>query len=182
MNAAAIAAAFGEARREGGASRCRCPLHGGRSLVIRDGDGGRLLATCWGGCDRLDLLAELRRRGLLDRRADYTPHFIPAPPRHDDASRCARALNIWRNTQHDADTIARRYWSAAISRSIACLRRCASTRVVRARKTTPAILLRQCPRWSSTSSAGRLVCIAMPPRIGADFKDILRVTEARHVV
>jgi hypothetical protein len=33
MNAAAIAATLGDARREGRAWRCRCPLHGGRSRV-----------------------------------------------------------------------------------------------------------------------------------------------------
>jgi hypothetical protein len=37
MNAAAIAAALGDARRESRAWRCRCPLHRGRSLLISDG-------------------------------------------------------------------------------------------------------------------------------------------------
>jgi hypothetical protein len=40
--------------------RFRCPRHGGRSLVLRHGASGQLLATCWGGCDHLDVLAELR--------------------------------------------------------------------------------------------------------------------------
>jgi len=53
VTAAKIAAALGDARREGRAWRCRCPLHGGRSLVLRDGIGGRLLVTCWGRCNRL---------------------------------------------------------------------------------------------------------------------------------
>jgi putative DNA primase/helicase len=66
MNAADIARALGDARREGRTWRCRCPLHGGRSLTLRNGDGGCVLVTCWGGCNRLDVLAELRRRGLLD--------------------------------------------------------------------------------------------------------------------
>jgi hypothetical protein len=42
MNAAAIARALGDAGREGRGWRCRCPLHGGCSLVIRD---GRLVAV-----------------------------------------------------------------------------------------------------------------------------------------
>lgn len=50
MNAAAIAAALGDAQREGCAWRCRCPLHGGRSLLLRDGAAGCVLVTCWGGC------------------------------------------------------------------------------------------------------------------------------------
>jgi hypothetical protein len=58
MNAAAIAAVLGDARREGRAWRCRCAPHVGRSLVIRDGNAGRTLAVYWAGCDRRDVLAE----------------------------------------------------------------------------------------------------------------------------
>jgi putative DNA primase/helicase len=89
--------------------RCRCPLHGGRSLLIRDGYDGRVLVTCWGGCDRLDVLAELRRRGLLGDWANFAPHILSQPRRDDDARRTARALNIWRNTQPGAGSIAHRY-------------------------------------------------------------------------
>ena len=39
MSAAMIAAALGDPRREGRAWRCRCPLHGGHSLVLRDAAG-----------------------------------------------------------------------------------------------------------------------------------------------
>jgi hypothetical protein len=74
--------------------------------VLRDGNNGRLLVTCWGGCDRLDVLAELRQRGLLGERPDYPP---PPPHGRHNASRTARALNIWRNTQHGAGTIVARY-------------------------------------------------------------------------
>jgi len=109
MSAAKIAVVLGDARREGLAWRCRCPLHGGRSLVICDGDGGRVLVTCWGGCDRLDVLAELRRRGLLKGRTDYAPRIISTPDAHDNKSRTARALDIWRSANDGADTIARRY-------------------------------------------------------------------------
>jgi hypothetical protein len=107
MTAAEIAAVLGDGRREGRSWRCRCPLHGGRSLTLRDGGGGLLLVTCWAGCDRLDLLAELRRRGLLDgdrRRGgrenllhrDHLRHQNQA--RDDDACRIARALSIWNAT------------------------------------------------------------------------------------
>jgi putative DNA primase/helicase len=109
MNAAAIAAALGDARRDGPAWRCRCPLHGGRSLVLGDADNGCVLATCWGGCDRSDVLAELRRRGLLSGPADYTAHIISPPRRHDDALRSVRALAIWRGARDGADTLVARY-------------------------------------------------------------------------
>jgi hypothetical protein len=104
-----IAAALGDARREGRAWRCRCPLHGGRALIVCDGKTGRVLAKCWGGCDRLDVLAELRGRGLLDRRAGYRPR-ANLPPRHngdDDAQRIAWALAIWRESVAAPATIAR---------------------------------------------------------------------------
>jgi putative DNA primase/helicase len=107
--AAEIAAELGDDRREGRAWRCRCPLHGGRSLSLRDGDGGRLLITCWAGCDRLEVLAELRRRGLLDRRSEYAPRLLPTPRRIDNAGRTARALNIWRKAQPGPGTVVPRY-------------------------------------------------------------------------
>ena len=97
MSAAVIAAALGDARREGRAWRCRCPLHGGRSLLLRDGDNARVLATCWGGCDRLDVLAELRARGLLGGRAEYQPRSdrLLRRDREDDAHRIACARRVW---------------------------------------------------------------------------------------
>jgi len=54
-----------EGRREGRQWRCRCPIHGGHSLLVRDGDAGRILIFCHGGCEPRDVLAELRRSGLL---------------------------------------------------------------------------------------------------------------------
>jgi hypothetical protein len=84
MNAADIAH-VGDARRVGRGWRCCCPLHQGRSLTLRGGDGGRL--QCVAGRDRLDLLAELRRRGSLNRRItdfqgpllDPRPAAVPFP-------------------------------------------------------------------------------------------------------
>ena len=62
--AAEIAAAL-EGRREGRQWRCRCPIHGGRSLLVRDEDAGRVLVFCHGRCEARDLLAELSRSGLF---------------------------------------------------------------------------------------------------------------------
>ena len=93
MSAADIALALGDARREGHSWRCRCPVHGGRSLVLRDGYADRLLVKCWSGCITGEVLAELRRLGLVGHRAkDYR---APAVTRRDDAARTARALRIW---------------------------------------------------------------------------------------
>jgi hypothetical protein len=100
MNAASIAAALGGARREGRAWRCCCPLHHGRSLVLRDGYDGCVLVTCFGGCDRLGVLAELRRSGLLDgphrdRMADHPWERRRSISPENDATRIRRAREIW---------------------------------------------------------------------------------------
>jgi hypothetical protein len=47
--------------------RCVCPIHGGKSLEVKDGH-SRMLLTCWGGgCSPVDILRELKRRGLIGR-------------------------------------------------------------------------------------------------------------------
>ena len=56
--------ALGGGRREGRGWRVTCPVHGGRSLTLRDGHSG-LLVHCWAGCAAADILAELRARRLL---------------------------------------------------------------------------------------------------------------------
>jgi putative DNA primase/helicase len=109
MSAAAIAVALGGVAQEGRGWRCRCPLHGGRSLTLRDGEGGRVLVTCWGGCERLDLLAELRRRGLLNRNfSRNAPRPFTKAPR-DDTSRIAWARAIWRESRRSSGTIVETY-------------------------------------------------------------------------
>jgi putative DNA primase/helicase len=67
MKSADVAARLGGARREGSQWRCCCPLHGGRSLLLRDGREGRLLVYCaGGGCNSVEILRELNSRGLTD--------------------------------------------------------------------------------------------------------------------
>src|SRR5262245_4265971 len=109
MTAADIALALGDARREGRAWRCRCPLHQGRSLTLRDGDGGCVLVTCWGGCDRLDVLAELRRRGLLDGRTADHRRLSPRKSQREDIARTGRALAIWHEGRPAVGTIVASY-------------------------------------------------------------------------
>lgn len=112
MSAANVARALGDAGKEGRGWRCRCPLHGGRSLVLSDGEGGRLLSWCFGGCDGREVLAELRHRGLLDRALqDYPPAgaFTRRRGGTDVASRTARALAIWQEARPPAGTVAEKY-------------------------------------------------------------------------
>jgi hypothetical protein len=86
--AAGIAAALGFARRDGRGWKCHCPICGGRNLSVSDGDLG-LLVYCWSGqCNRVDILRELRRLGLLDdgpRREDRPRErkAAPAKPQPD---------------------------------------------------------------------------------------------------
>lgn len=113
MTAAEIARALGGARREGREWRCRCPLHGGRSLLLRDGADG-LLAYCHGGCDDGAVYAELRRRGLVEGRTGDQQHrqfrYVETElHQRDDAIRTARALTIWREAMPAAGTIAETY-------------------------------------------------------------------------
>lgn len=100
MTAAEIAAALGSARREGRDWRCICPTHGGASLTLRDGRSG-LLVKCWAGCSGNEVLAELRRLGLLAGRSDGTP---PAsrPASSNDRAEAERRI-----------ALARRVWDAA---------------------------------------------------------------------
>lgn len=67
MDARAITAALG-GRWFGEKGLARCPTHNDRSpsLSVRDGDDGAIWFTCFAGCTRRDIAAELRRRGLLD--------------------------------------------------------------------------------------------------------------------
>ena len=113
MSAADVARALGDARREGSRWRCRCPLHGGRSLSLSDGDRGLVLATCWGGCDRDDVLAELRRLGLIEGRGASHPPRLTKPLRPADAGRTtdrtARALAIWREAQRPEGSPVQQY-------------------------------------------------------------------------
>jgi putative DNA primase/helicase len=107
--AAEIAAAL-EGRREGRQWRCRCPIHGGRSLLVRDGDKGRILVFCHGGCEAGDLLAELRRSGLTRNTSEN--HQLPLMLRNDrpdEAARMKRALVIWREARPAAGTIVEPY-------------------------------------------------------------------------
>jgi putative DNA primase/helicase len=113
MMAAEVAALLGDERREGPSWRCRCPLHGGRSLILRDGRDGTLLVTCWGGCERLEILAELRRRGLL---GSDIGHRLPTATRSHrfkehtgDATRVAGARAIWESALPSLESPVERY-------------------------------------------------------------------------
>ena len=108
MTAEQIARRLGGARREGRNWRCICPLHGGRSLMLRDGC-DKLLVKCWAGCEWRDVLAELRRLHLLDGAGGASP--LPDDPeeRLHRARRQAIARIIWGEARDARGTPVARY-------------------------------------------------------------------------
>jgi hypothetical protein len=91
MGASDLAAALGLRRVGHNRYRGACVLCGRRTLEVRDGD-HVLLATCWHGCDRRDVLAELRRRGLLPSR-EWTPQEREAWRREQERRREAERFS-----------------------------------------------------------------------------------------
>ena len=65
MSAAGIARQLG-ATRQGNNWRCACPRDCGYSLSLSDGEDGRLLAFCFGGCEFNEIMPALVEYGLLD--------------------------------------------------------------------------------------------------------------------
>jgi hypothetical protein len=113
VNAADIAAALGSPRRHGNWWSCRCPGHEDRSpsLSIRDGDRA-LIVKCWSGCAARDVLAELRRRGMIAGKTNGTHRgsnrVEVARRRIDDArdlaGRMARVQRIWNGAADARET------------------------------------------------------------------------------
>ena len=62
MTAESLAHGLG-LKRQGRTWRGPCPVHGGSSFTVSEKD-GNVLFYCWSGCDRGDILSDLRRRGL----------------------------------------------------------------------------------------------------------------------
>ena len=108
MSARWIAHALGAAGRSGAWWRCCCPVHGSRgaTLALREGERG-LIVKCWAGCQPRDVLAELRRRGLIADHGEARPISDPeAGTRRREAAgrrrRIAEGLDIW-NESHPAN-------------------------------------------------------------------------------
>lgn len=97
----------------------RCVAHDDHapSLRLRDGEQGRLLVSCYAGCEPSEILAELRRRGLLDGIAsDIDPKEAEAKGQRlrkaaeaDRRKREEIALAIWRASKPAEGTAVERY-------------------------------------------------------------------------
>jgi putative DNA primase/helicase len=96
MRAGAIARRLG-GQRQGGNWRCACPRDCGYSLSLSEGEDGRLLAFCFGGCEFDEIMLALVEYGLLDDDDGDDLHVsrrVIVCPR-DDAERIARARQIY---------------------------------------------------------------------------------------
>jgi putative DNA primase/helicase len=100
MNAEQIGIALrGRRNGSGWLVCCPCPNHGkGRgdrypSLSVADGDDGRLLLRCFAGCDFLDILDDLKYRGLVEDRAPGHSALARVEPKSHDPD--PEALRLW---------------------------------------------------------------------------------------
>lgn len=118
--AADIARMLGGAKRNSRGWLAQCCCHKDRvpSLSLCDGDDGRLLVHCFGGCDWRDILAELLRRGWIeDRESPRSFHGKPRPRKPEAAPETVRATQnktagarrIWREASDPRGTLAERY-------------------------------------------------------------------------
>ncbi|WP_158497285.1 toprim domain-containing protein [Methylocystis sp. ATCC 49242] len=111
-------------------------------MSICDGDYGRLLVHCFAGCEPVEVLDSLRRRGLLDDRPasrNEPKPRRPAPePLHEPDE---RALALWREAVPIEGTPAERYLIArGIRYAPPSLRYLAAAEYMRGRVYLPAMM------------------------------------------
>jgi putative DNA primase/helicase len=116
MKAAQIGAALrGRRNGKGWLVRCPCPNHGkGRgdrspSLSVTDGDDDRLLLRCFAGCEFVDILDELKHRGLVNDNGirRHTAEIRPFKPREPEPD--PEALDIWAEAVEPHHTFVQEY-------------------------------------------------------------------------
>jgi putative DNA primase/helicase len=99
MSSAAVIARNLGGQRQGHNWRCSCPRDCGYMLSLSDGDDGKLLVHCFGGCEFDEILVALVEYGLLDDADSMDgPVYAgnaSAPRRRDDAARTAHAIEIY---------------------------------------------------------------------------------------
>jgi putative DNA primase/helicase len=116
MNAESIAKGLG-GRKAGAGWVARCPTHDDRepSLSISASDDGKVLVRCHAGCDQLQVIAELRLRGLWYERRVRTPLYSrPTSPctlsaESEPAVNRRRARALWQESNPIVATIAESY-------------------------------------------------------------------------
>jgi putative DNA primase/helicase len=95
--------------------RCPCPNHGkGRgdrfpSLSVADGDDDRLLLRCFAGCDFVDILDELKHRGLVDGNQSALANRFTPTLRRPEINPDVGALAIWQAAVEAEETVVDEY-------------------------------------------------------------------------
>ncbi len=87
-----------EGKKEGREWRCRCPVHGGKSLSVAEKN-GRILLTCRAGCSQEEVIAALR---AMDLWGNVSCCDIPPPeqePQTDIGRRADRASEWWEGSR-----------------------------------------------------------------------------------
>jgi hypothetical protein len=100
------------ARRQGNNWRCACPRQCGYALSLRDGEDGRLLIYCFGGCSHGDIITSLVEHGLLDDDDDVGDRDVSSsaiPCAVEDPLRSGTARWIYDHLAPAAGTPAERY-------------------------------------------------------------------------
>ncbi len=112
MTAGAIAKALKGQRTPSGWLVC-CPAHNDRnpSLLLGDGEDGKLLCHCYAGCDGRDVLAAIRSMGLLEHAATTMVRQAPRTDTNDEdrQRRIEYARKLWRDTQPAEDSPVAKY-------------------------------------------------------------------------
>ena len=94
MTAQALASAL-EGKREGHEWRARCPVHGGRSLCIRE-RAGKVLVVCRAGCSQSNIIRALREMCLWGNVSCLDIQLPPGPePENDMDRRIRKAEKMW---------------------------------------------------------------------------------------
>jgi hypothetical protein len=162
-----------------------------------------LLVKCWAGCDARDVLAELRRRGLLGGRTE--PDARPALARHSGNNRdnvvrrFAAARSIWNAAKEAQGSPVADLPVPPTLRWAPSLRRLDGTHgpaMVARINSLDGELIGISRTWLDSGpdvgeraariaarhwlAEGRRVRLALPPEPGSDFNDLLNVKEARH--
>ncbi len=85
---------FLDGQKEGQEWRCRCPVHGGRSLCVTERD-GRILLICRAGCPQREVISELKRLGLWGGATSYEAPLPEPEPANDSERNADRVSDLW---------------------------------------------------------------------------------------
>jgi hypothetical protein len=124
VSAAEIAAKLGNARPEGSAWRCDCPVCNHHNLTLSDGN-KQLLVYCFNGCTASDVLTALGQRDLYGaKKGNGAAAFEPQSRAEHEAqatsakakrqARIDAALDIWSNAYPAVDTMVETYLASRL--------------------------------------------------------------------